>query len=356
MKTFPGSADPEEQLRRLLAHLDTAQHVAQLGSWERDLVTGDLQWSTAVATIFGLPRGTVPTSGLFLAAVHPDDRARVRAEHEAALAGERPYVMDHRIVRPDGAVRYVREVAEIERDPSGVAVRITGVVQDRTDRVRTEEQLDRVRRQRRALLHRMLRTVDEERSRLAGALHDDPLQKLTIASLRLEHAAMTSDRPLPVADLVAGIREVIEALRDSLIELEPLTTRIAGLRFALEQLARSVVGDLDISIDVDLDDEPPEPVTRVLIRIAQEALTNVRDHAGAGRVELQVRARVNGTELLVADDGHGFDVGRYGLDIGRLGLIAMQERAAALGGSLDVDTGSSGTTVRTLLPHRPGTT
>lgn len=356
MTTFPGTADPEEQLRRLLAHLDTAQHVAQLGSWERDLVTGELEWSSAVTTIFGLPRETAPTSGLFLAAVHPEDRARVRAEHESALTGERPYVMDHRIIRPDGAVRHVREVAEVERDSSGDPVRLIGVVQDRTERVRTEEQLDRVRQQRRALLHRMLRTVDEERSRLAGALHDDPVQKLTIASLRLEHVAMTSDHPLPVDDLVARIREVIEALRASLIELEPLSSRIAGVRFVLEQLAGSIVGELDVSIDDDLDSEPPEPVSRTIVRIAQEALTNVRDHATASRVELRLRARVDGTELQVADDGQGFDLQRYGLDIEHLGLIAMHERAAALGGRLDIDTGPSGTTIRALLPHEPAGT
>ena len=343
--------DEQTRIRRLLAHLDTAQRVAGLGSWENDLQRSRLLWSPAVHAIFGWPTDTTPSFETFLAAVHPDDRDTFLDAHEAALAGSQPYRIDHRIVLPNGAVRHVREEAEIERDAAGTAVRLIGVVQDRTHRVRTQRRLARLDAARRELLHRLLDTIDHEHSRLASDLHDGPIQQLTIASLQLEQLALTSNHGLPVDDLVADLHALVHDLRDKLVELEPLATSAIGLRLALKHLARSILDDLPIDVDATIA-EPPAPVTRVLLRVAQEALTNVREHADASSVRITATGDATRTRMQIQDDGRGFDVDAQCPDVQRLGVLGMQERAEAAAGTLRIASGPSGTTITIDLPHR----
>jgi PAS domain S-box-containing protein len=134
-------------LRESRALLEQAQAVGHVGSWLSDLEReGKLVWSRESCRIFGAPddRDTfVTTVADFFARVHPADAEAVRAAAEAAVAGGPAYSIDHRIVRADGAVRWVHEQAVIERDRSGRPLRMVGVVQDITERKLGEEQMAR---------------------------------------------------------------------------------------------------------------------------------------------------------------------------------------------------------------------
>jgi PAS domain S-box-containing protein len=132
----------EEALRQSEMSLATAQQVAHLGSWERNLMTNELHWSDEIYRIFGLaPQPWSPAGYLFWNVVHPDDRAMVKAAVEAAVCGRTPYSVDHRIVLADGTERVVHEQAEIIFDDEGRAIRMVGTAQDITDRKRAEEGL-----------------------------------------------------------------------------------------------------------------------------------------------------------------------------------------------------------------------
>lgn len=129
----PGAA-PEQ-----LEQLHQAQSVARVGSWSLDLTRNRLEWSAETYRIFGLEPGRRLDYGAFLDRVHPDDQERVDRAWQQALAGE-PYQIEHRLL-VDGAVRWVREQAELERDTSGRAVRGVGTVQDITERKQAELKL-----------------------------------------------------------------------------------------------------------------------------------------------------------------------------------------------------------------------
>src|SRR6266511_13776 len=132
----------EEALRQSERSLARAQQVAHLGSWERNLMTNELHWSDEIYRIFGLAPQQRPLAGdVFWNAVHPDDRAIVRAAVEAALHERTPYSVDHRIVLADGTERVVHEQAEIIFDDEGRAIRMVGTAQDITDRKCAEEGL-----------------------------------------------------------------------------------------------------------------------------------------------------------------------------------------------------------------------
>jgi PAS domain S-box-containing protein len=128
--------EAREQLYLNEERLHEAQRIAQVGSWEADITTNTLTWSDECYRIFGQRRGAFqPTNEAFFAAVHPDDLERVQAASEAARRTGTLYEVEHRIVRPDGAVRHVHERAELRRGPDGKPALMLGTVLDITERV-----------------------------------------------------------------------------------------------------------------------------------------------------------------------------------------------------------------------------
>lgn len=132
----------EEALRVSEESLARAQQVAHVGNWDRDLRTGQLRWSDEVYCIFGIAHHEFAgTFAAFLQRVHPVDRELITQALAEALTKGKPYSIDHRIVRPDGSVRYVHEEVQILLDASGHPVHLVGTIQDITERKQAEEEL-----------------------------------------------------------------------------------------------------------------------------------------------------------------------------------------------------------------------
>jgi PAS domain S-box-containing protein len=142
------------RLRKSERLMARAQRIAQLGSWELILDKNELTWSDEIYRIFGVTTDEFEgTFQSFLTRVHPDDRSRMLAAQEAALQGESPLNIEHRIIRPDGSIRWVHELGEIERDHAGKPVRLTGTVRDVTERKKAQQSV--------AFLEARLRQVSE---------------------------------------------------------------------------------------------------------------------------------------------------------------------------------------------------
>jgi PAS domain S-box-containing protein len=132
-----------DALRVNEARLAEAQRIGKVGSWDWDIVGNQLVWSDEIYRIFGLtPQSFGVTYEAFLDAVHPDDREHVKQSVDEALAGRKPYSIDHRIVLPDGRERFVQERAEVFLGPAAKPERMIGTVQDISERKQAEE-LDR---------------------------------------------------------------------------------------------------------------------------------------------------------------------------------------------------------------------
>ncbi len=132
----------EEAVRKSEARLAEAQRLAHLGGWEWDVRTDEISWSDEVYRIYGFaPQELVPSLERFMEVVHPDDRGLIEEAIDGALNGRRPYDLEHRIVRPDGEVRWVHLRAEVFRDEGGEPLRMVGTVHDITERKKAEERL-----------------------------------------------------------------------------------------------------------------------------------------------------------------------------------------------------------------------
>ncbi len=122
-------------LRTSEARLAEAQRIARMGNWVWHIDSNDLHWSDETYRIFGLaPQQFGATYEAFLGSVHPDDRELVEKSVNDALLRNKPYSIDHRVVRPDGSERIVHERAEVTFSETGEAVRMAGTVQDITER------------------------------------------------------------------------------------------------------------------------------------------------------------------------------------------------------------------------------
>ncbi len=194
-----------------------------------------------------------------------------------------------------------------------------------------------------------------ERNRLALELHDAVSQKLFSVVLTAEAASTLLDHDADAAraqvDRVGELaREALDELRSLIGELRPADLERDGLAGALRKHVEALRPLHDAEIALELSDsattgDPDRD--RDLLRIAQEAVQNALRHSAARRVSVRLGDGGGGFELVVADDGIGFDPKAPELRSRRLGLTSMEERAERIGARLEVASEpGTGTTVR----------
>jgi PAS domain S-box-containing protein len=311
---------------------------------------------------FGL--GNVPLSDVsFLSFVNPDDAADVRAALHGVAGGGR-YRRTSRSRTPDGWRWIEWEVCAIA-DGAGVVTEVQGVGRDVTERRAADEALQqslaalREREEQLRLMGIREATIrEEERKRLGFDLHDGVCQELVGIGILVESArqrGVSDAAGTTLAKVQTHLRTVGEHLRLLARELRPLQLSDLGLGECLRALAKGIVTNgTSIVVNVPATmPRLPEEVEVAVYRVAQEALANAVRHAHASRVALTLAASDDVLALEVCDDGRGFD--RVALRASALGLVAMEERAVALGGHLRVDSQpGSGTTVRLECPIARG--
>ncbi len=141
-KTKKALQDSELKLRVSEARLEEAQRIAHSGSWVWEIEENRISWSDEIYRIFGLaPQEFSATYEAFLESVHSDDRELVKSSVDAAIHKKIPYCIDHRIILPDGSIRYVHEEGEVTYNEKGKPVQMMGTVHDITERIEVETQL-----------------------------------------------------------------------------------------------------------------------------------------------------------------------------------------------------------------------
>lgn len=132
----------EDAVKRSEELLNSAQEIAGLGSWNWDIAKDRLTWSDEIYRIFGVaPKSVGATYEAFMDFVHPDDKEFVKKSIYGALYSKKPYLIEHRIVKPDKAVRTVRGQGEVKFDMDGKPCSMVGTIHDITDYKRLEGEI-----------------------------------------------------------------------------------------------------------------------------------------------------------------------------------------------------------------------
>lgn len=255
------------------------------------------------------------------------------------------YAADVRLVKSQGTATTVHLVCMVIQDDKTEAPQCLILATDITERRQREQEA-------------LILAATQERERLARDLHDAVSQTLFAATLIAEALPRLWDRsPARVRDQLVVLHQLsrgaLAEMRTLLLELRPAALLNADIESLLIQLTNAVQSRKQIafSLNVQPDLVVSPPVKLVLYRITQEALNNVVKYADARHVIIQLVHEAGCLELLIQDDGRGFDL--EGVSPTSFGLKVMRERAEGIGAVLTISSEiSRGTRVRVVW-HDP---
>ncbi len=209
---------------------------------------------------------------------------------------------------------------------------------------------------RRDLIAHVVTAQEEERERIAGDVHDDPVQRVVALNMRLQLLRRVLEDPdqIETVDrLMDSVQTCIRSMRHLLFELRPPILDEQGLGAALREYLEEKDPDFTYRIEDGLGTRPPSQMLIVAYRIAQEALANVVKHARATDVVVTIAEQDGGLLVQVQDDGVGFagEIPRVSAR-GHMGISSMRERAELQGGWCEISSlPGGGTMVRVWVPE-----
>ena len=280
-----------EERRRADDAFNEAQQVAHVGSWDWEIAPNRVWWSDELFRIYGLePRSADVTFETYLERVHPEDREFVRETVQRAYEERQPFLFDHRIVLPDGGIRWTQSRGRVVTDVDGRPLRMVGTAQDVTER----KQLD-------ALRDTILATVSHELR--------TPLTSILGFAMTLEERG---------AELEQGRhRELLRHLAEQARRLDRLLTDLLDLDrlrhgSLIPELAETDVADLvariTSSYGVAVHSEPvvAEVDAPKVERIVENLVANALRHTPEGTdVTVRVEGQDGGVLIAVDDRGPG---------------------------------------------------
>jgi len=310
---------------------------------ERPIVRGAERWAKSV--------GVWHESGNRIA---PSEWASVRAlTHGQTSLDE---LID--IETFDRQHKTIKNSAAPIRNAEGQIVGAVIVNENVTERVRAQTALHESANRLQRLSRRLLKVQEEERRHLSRELHDEFGQLLASITLHLHAAKAVAgvSAQSSLDESIALLQRAGAQVRSLALELRPTMLETGGLKSALRWLAQQHQQRTGIVIEVvgHVTDDVSGDLAIACYRVAQEALTNVVRHARAQHVWIELNQHDGSVELVVRDDGVGFDVTRTterAATGGNLGLLGMRERVEIFGGSLEIASQSGqGTRIHISLP------
>jgi PAS domain S-box-containing protein len=286
--------------------------------------------------------------------IHPDDRARIMREVEGAADDGRPFVLEYRIVRSDGEVRWVLDRGQLVTG-SGGRRWMDGAIFDITDRVAAEEEqrrreIEEARAEElRASRGRIVQAADAARRKIERDLHDGAQQRLVALTLQVRLARTRVEQDPAAAgpfleQLGTELTEASAELRELARGIHPSVLTDRGLAAAGAALATRAPVPVEI---LDLPgDRLPAPIEAAAYFTVAEALTNVAKYAEATHATVRAACEDDRLVVEVGDDGIGGAQAGAGS-----GLQGLMDRLGACDGTLSVvSPPGRGTTVRAVLP------
>jgi signal transduction histidine kinase len=289
---------------------------------------------------------------------HGDLLLKVCAEHSAVIPGESYTALVSEDERLRGVAHLQQKAAALETE---VAER--RLVEEKLRRSQSE--LESLVEQRTAALRqlssRLLNLQDTERRRIARELHDSLGQYLVALKLNVEILRRSPARLELWSQSEELMDRCIAEVRTLSYLLHPPTMDAVGIASAARWYVEGFGLRSGLTLTLDAPNDPvrlPDAIELALFRVLQEALTNVHRHSGASAADILIRRSSGQVILEVNDNGHGISqemLDRFreaGTGTG-VGLMSMHERARELGGKIQIESGSTGTSVRIAIPVPP---
>jgi PAS domain S-box-containing protein len=340
----------EEALRESEERLRMAAQAGRMYAYEWDVASDTVVRSPECADLLGLGSPAHTTRRELLDCLHPDDHGM--CGDVSAVTPQNPTLRArYRIGRQDGTWMWAEKTARAFFDEQGKMVRMIGMVADITERVHADEALS-------SLSRRLIEAQEQERFRIAGELHDDVGQRMTLLQMGLDEFMQNADGLKPSArELLQNISELASEVSSDLhnvsLQLHPARLDLIGLVATVGDYCRELSRQHHLQVEFvhqNVPAETPKDVALCLFRIVQEALRNVVKHSGAAAATVELSGDGHQIHLRISDQGKGIDAGSAAGQTG-LGLISMRERLRLVGGHVSVESQPShGTRIRVRVP------
>ncbi len=352
--------DMTKDLRASEASLAEAQHMARVGSWVLDPLTGSMSWTAETYRIFGMDRfNETPRQLDFFNRIHESDRTRIEDGLNKCLATGLEFDTEHRITQFDGSERWVHTICRLGTSNSKRFLR--GTIMDVTERKQTMEALKRSQELLRELTAHQDRVKEDERKRIAREIHDELGQTLLALRIDVSMLDARTGRSHPrLNEKVRGalhhldatvktIRTIINNLRPAVLDL--------GLNAAIEWQVAEFRRRSGIACDLHMSEQEfavDDVRATSLFRILQESLTNVIRHAQATRVDIELYQEDKRLVMKIMDNGIGiYPESRKSSN--SFGLVGVEERIHALNGEFLITSApGKGTTLTIYIPLQNG--
>lgn len=328
----------KERLRR-------GQMYANIGTWDWNIVSGELLWTERIGSLFGYADGELETSyDNFLRAIHPDDQQTVIDAVNACIEHDIPYDIEHRVIWPNGTVRWLLERGAVLRDENGCARQMLGVVQDIDDRKRAElaliearDEADRANRAKSDFLSSMsheLRTPMNAILGFAQLLDGDD-------SLEPEQRDNAGEIIRAGGHLMNLINEVLDLAKveSGRIDLSMEPVDLSSLGDECRQLISPLATRFGIVLSIAIDDNVTVFADRIRLKqVLLNLLSNaVKYNRIGGDVRMTAQACGNHSRIVVSDTGSGIAPERIGelfLPFHRLGADRSAIEGTGIGLSI----------------------
>lgn len=316
----------EEALRASEEQLRLALDAAQMGIWRWDITSNDVVWSDHVAHLCGmLPGAFEGTYEAYLSLIHPDDKAMVLATIQEALTTGDPYIIEHRLIRPDGSVHWLAAKGKVFTDADGKPVRMTGAVWEVTERKEAEaerKQLNLELESRVAERTAQLEAANKEMEAFSYSVSHDlrgPIRHIEGFSriLLREYGSLLDEQGQDylqfLQDSAHQMDNIISALMDlSLVSRGELSRQAIDLGRIVRLVGEELQG-MEEGRAVTLDIQPT-PEVEGDSRLLQVALKNLLENAfkytrdrTAAVITFGQADTPRGQAFFVRDNGVGFD-------------------------------------------------
>jgi PAS domain S-box-containing protein len=292
--------------------------------------------------------------------VHADDFQHCLDVYHRSFDARRPFRMEYRLRRSDGAYRWVLDTGVPRFRSDGAFEGYIGSAIDITEEKHLTEELRANQRELRVLTGKLLNAHETERRRIAGELHDDLSQRLALHAVQLDLLAQkppetSAQFAEQVQGLSAQVKQLSSSVHDLSRQLHPTKLEQLGLVAAVSGLCKELGQSHDLLIEFahyDIPDGIPAETALCLYRIAQEALRNVIKHSGARRADVEMGGDLDAIRMQIVDDGAGFDAKSVNGQ-GGLGLVSMRERLRLVHGEIAIESHPpDGTRIRVRVPVR----
>ena len=316
-----------------------------------------LSWNRGAEQLYGYKAEEVVGRSLF-DILQEDRREEMHRILQTLSEGHNVEHLETVRRKKDGTLVDVDITVSPLKDEKGRIIGASAIARDVTERKRMVASL-------RELSARILNAQDEERRRIARELHDSTVQKLALLSINLSNIERGGD-PEKVKKTAETSRELAsqcaQELRSISYLLHPPMLEELGLASALKIYAEGFSQRSGVSLDIEVQpdfDRLPHEMEIALFRVAQESLSNVLRHSNSQTAKIKL-SRNTGVELAIVDEGKGFAKGKKSEVTGDIlmgvGILGMRERMKQLGGTLDITSGPTGTSVTAHLPYTKGRT